>query len=113
MSEEKLLGELRDAVRELSKRLGAVRTKPQLYRQEEAARELSISPTKLRRLILSGDVRTTRLGGSGHPMISDEEIRRVIQEGTLAPQTPPPRPSPAPLSVDQEVARAKALRKRR
>jgi excisionase family DNA binding protein len=66
----------------------SVATAPRLYRVKEVARILGVTPSSVRELVASGQLRSVRLGsdGAGWHRIPAEEVERLIAgDGSRAP----------------------------
>lgn len=118
MSEQlEQLGELVGAVREMMRRVDAGRL-PSLLTQQMAAKEFSISLSKLKGLIRDGTLQTVKIGGKGHPMVSADEIRRCVNQWTREQSVTRPgrrrKTPPGKYDAKEEAAKlAEALKKRR
>lgn len=89
-----------EVVRAFLEKLEAERRTELLLTQGEAARRMSVSLSKLRALIRAGHIQTVRLGGTGRPMVSTEELQRAIREHTES------RPKPrAPVELKRKRGR--------
>lgn len=100
---EELLATLRELMAQVVER----REMPRLFKYPEAARLLSISPSKLKGLIRCGLIVPTVLGRTR--MISLSEIERVAAPSSAPPVTAPrkTRASQRAFSADAEVKRLK------
>lgn len=88
-----------------------------LLTQDQAAAACGVSKSQLKAWIRVGKVRVVRIQEGAHPLISVEELQRLIREHTEgALQTVrrrPPRRSAPPHDAAMEAARIRALGRRR
>jgi excisionase family DNA binding protein len=56
----------------------AVATAPRLYRASEVARILGVTPSRVRELVTTGQLRSIRLDGTGWHRFRAEDVERLI-----------------------------------
>jgi hypothetical protein len=87
---EQLLGELIAQVRMMSERMEP--GLPLVLNKRRAARELDISPSKLKGMIQRGQISTCRVGAStGIPRAELERLARIVTDPTRPGPLPPRR----------------------